>query len=267
MQVLTHIPDLSWGLMQPWSQNPPAARLREGRGDGETWGGQDYDPHLGLHHAPNPLPPSLPLPFAATWGQQAYSIPPGTTEAGVAEHSRPTEHLPAGLLEEENRPAIAWGQHPAKTHSQSEGEGARQRSYRESFEEGGAAAGGGPEESEWDRKIVAALQEFLRGRDWVDITTPRQINEATSAIVRHSGVRLSLSLSLSLFHVLSLFHTQTLSNSNSLTRTHTPFASRARTHPPTHTSLPKHLSNPTNPNTKPHPLESRNPPSRYRCRS
>lgn len=32
-----------------------------------------------------------------------------------------------------------------------------------------------PEESELDRKIVAALQQFLRGRDWVDITTPRQV--------------------------------------------------------------------------------------------
>lgn len=33
------------------------------------------------------------------------------------------------------------------------------------------------EESDLDRKIVTALQQFLRGRDWVDITTPRQINE------------------------------------------------------------------------------------------
>ena len=47
-----------------------------------------------------------------------------------------------------------------------------------------------PEESELDRKIVAALQQFLRGRDWVDITTPRQINEACAAIVRISGVSL-----------------------------------------------------------------------------
>jgi hypothetical protein len=39
-------------------------------------------------------------------------------------------------------------------------------------------------------KIVSALCEYLRGKDWVEITTPRQINEACAAIVRHSGVSL-----------------------------------------------------------------------------
>mmetsp|Transcript_18255 Transcript_18255/g.59952 ORF Transcript_18255/g.59952 Transcript_18255/m.59952 type:complete len:679 (-) Transcript_18255:2186-4222(-) len=54
----------------------------------------------------------------------------------------------------------------------------------------GGGAGGHEQESELDRKIVRALQDFLRGREWVDITTPRQINEACSAIVKGSGVSL-----------------------------------------------------------------------------
>jgi len=54
----------------------------------------------------------------------------------------------------------------------------------------GGGGGGGELESELDRKIVRALQDFLRGREWVDITTPRQINEACSAIVKGSGVSL-----------------------------------------------------------------------------
>jgi len=40
---------------------------------------------------------------------------------------------------------------------------------------GGGAQGPQAEESELDRKLVAAFLQFLRGRDWVDITTPRQV--------------------------------------------------------------------------------------------
>jgi hypothetical protein len=40
------------------------------------------------------------------------------------------------------------------------------------------------------RKIISALLEFLRGKGWVEITTPRQINDACAHIVRESGVSL-----------------------------------------------------------------------------
>mmetsp|Transcript_47935 Transcript_47935/g.74864 ORF Transcript_47935/g.74864 Transcript_47935/m.74864 type:complete len:705 (+) Transcript_47935:203-2317(+) len=56
---------------------------------------------------------------------------------------------------------------------------------------GGAASSSAQqsqEESDLDRKIVNALVDYLRGRDWVEITTPRQINEACKAIVRSAGV-------------------------------------------------------------------------------
>jgi hypothetical protein len=41
-----------------------------------------------------------------------------------------------------------------------------------------AAAAAAASDSDTDRRIVAALSAFLRGRDWVELTTPRQISEA-----------------------------------------------------------------------------------------